>query len=502
MTLANLAVVVRRHFLLIALTGVMGLVVSFLMMRAQPVVYTASSTAQVNAGIGASAAESFQSVLLAQQKARSYRPLFSSRVVGERVAKALKLPDSPASLASRVDVTLPADDVNLLITASGSTPESAKALADAVVVETAAYAAELDAQVVTTTAEFPAKPVKIVPVESALLPGSPSSPRADRFLPLGLFLGLAGGFGLAFLKNRRDTRVRSGRDVEESLGVSVLGMLAQNPELLNLAAGSGSVKDFSTREALRKLRTNLRFVNVDSAPRSIVVSSAHPSEGKSTVSGHLAKVLAESGQRVILVDADLRRPEVAKNFGLDGGVGLTQVLAGTVALEDAVQPSGLERLDILPAGSLPPNPSELLGSQRLRKLIDRLTGDYFVIFDAPPLLPVTDAALLSEATDGVLLVVRANQTRREDLTKAANSIWSVKGTVIGGVLNGLSGRRWDRLRYGDTEYGDSGYGYYYRKGRGRYGYGKYGYSKYGYNSYSYGPESCRDAKKQQKKPRK
>ncbi|NOJ99423.1 CpsD/CapB family tyrosine-protein kinase, partial [Corallococcus coralloides] len=158
------------------------------------------------------------------------------------------------------------------------------------------------------------------------------------------------------------------------------------------------------REALRKLRTNLRFVDVDNPPRSIVITSSAPAEGKSVVSANLARVIAGTGQPTLLIDADLRRPQVAKEFGIDGGVGLSQLLAGAVSLDDVIHEVPGSLLSVLPAGQIPPNPSELLGSRRMQDMIRELGRHYFVVIDAPPVLAVTDAQLLTRHADGAVLV--------------------------------------------------------------------------------------------------
>lgn len=164
-------------------------------------------------------------------------------------------------------------------------------------------------------------------------------------------------------------------------------------------------------------------------------------------------MLAESGEQVVLVDADLRRSAVARAFDLDGSVGLSEVLAGTIPLADALQTTDEPGLQILAAGSTPPNPSELLGSHRMEMLIAELAVKHFVVLDAPPLLPVTDAALLTRSSDGAVLVVASGTTHKEALERAALSLRSVDGKVLGSILNRASTSRVDRIRYGDVEYG-------------------------------------------------
>ena len=173
------------------------------------------------------------------------------------------------------------------------------------------------------------------------------------------------------------------------------------------------------------------------------------------MAANLATVLAESGEQVVLIDADLRRSAVARAFDLDGSVGLTEVLAGTITLPDALQDTDVPGLQILAAGATPPNPSELLGSHRMEQLIEELSQRHFVILDAPPLLPVTDAVLLTRSADGAVLVVAAAKTHKEQVERAAATLRAVDGKVLGAILNQVSTSKVDRIRYGDVEYGYS-----------------------------------------------
>ena len=191
------------------------------------------------------------------------------------------------------------------------------------------------------------------------------------------------------------------------------------------------------------------------------MTSANPGEGKSTMSAVLAQMLASSGQRTVLIDTDLRKPVVHKIFGLDGSVGLTQILAGDMQLSDVAQKiEGQPNLRVVPAGRIPPNPSELLGSQRMKALMDYLQDDAMVIMDAPPLLPVTDAGLLAALADGAILVMEVGGTYKEQARLCGKIFKQVDGRLLGVVLNRASRRNLGSVYYG---YGYGGYGqnYYY-----------------------------------------
>lgn len=464
MTLEDLWKLTRRQFAVIVLSALLGVVLAFGWMLLQPKEYTATAAGYVTAGGGQSIGESFSSQTLAQQKAKAYVTLFTNRRVTQAVIKDLGLDTTPQELASQITATVPPDGVSISVTASGPTPESARDVADTVVSAAAAEAKRIEESGPTREvigADGKARKVKsqaqvlIEPNESAVLPSSPTSPNPTQILPLGLILGLLVGFGIAAVRQYNDTKVRRTEDVEGAAGTGVLGILPKSDDLGSERGDVDRTKSFHEREALRKLRTNLRFVDVDHQPRSIVITSANQGEGKSTVASNLATVLAESGERVVLVDADLRRSAVARAFDLDGTVGLSQVLAGSATLADALQPSHTDGLEILAAGAVPPNPSELLGSHRMEHLIEQLAEDYFVVLDAPPLLPVTDAALLTRSADGAVLVVAAGKTHKEEVERAAAALRAVDGKVLGAILNQVSTSKVDRIRYGDVEYGYS-----------------------------------------------
>lgn len=201
-------------------------------------------------------------------------------------------------------------------------------------------------------------------------------------------------------------------------------------------------------EAFRTLRTNLQFSGLDRPLRTLLITSAGPGEGKTTISANLAVAVAQSGSKVILMGADLRRPAVHSAMGASNAVGVTSVLTGHVSWEDALQPTEIEGLYLLPSGPIPPNPAELLASQRMSDLVDQLkAASDMLIIDAPPVIAVTDAGVLSRLVDGTLLVVSAGITPREIAKAAKEQLQQVGARILGIVVNRL-----------DEE---SGYYYYY-----------------------------------------
>jgi tyrosine-protein kinase Etk/Wzc len=283
-------------------------------------------------------------------------------------------------------------------------------------------------------------------------------------LLVGLFLGVVAAFFLEYL----DQTVKSSSDIERALEIPVLGLipLDHHPST-NGARRNGkrrgaiplvtqSSPDDPAAEAYRALRTNVTFVNAEErALKLICVTSPGPGEGKSTTAANLAVTLAQLGTRTLLVDADLRRPLVHRAFNLVQEPGLTDILVGSATLREAARPNVIPNLDVLPAGALPPNPSELLGSAAMHRLLEELRHEYeTVIFDSPPTLAVTDALVLCASTDATILVLRAGETEEAAAQRALEQLRRVQARIAGAVLNGVE-------RNGDRYY----YYYDYRGGR-------------------------------------
>ena len=350
----------------------------------------------------------------------------------------------------------PPDTVLIKITARAGSPQEAQELADAWVAALAGQVEEIEDPSGSNTRTAP----QVIPVESAALPTTPVSPNPQRNFALGLVLGLLLGFGYAMIRNVLDRKLRTTESVTGRFPVSVVGLIPtadvlsrEKGERAQVALESARApRDKSSAgEAFRKLRTNLMFMDVDNPPRVIVVTSPRPGDGKSTVALNLSMALAASGEKVVLVDADLRRPAVATALGLVEGAGLTEVLAGRLDLDDALQVHADEpNLSVLAAGRVPPNPSELLGSQAMRVLVEKLSQQAYVILDAAPLLPVTDAAVLSTNADGALIVITAGRTVDHELATALHHVEAVRGRTLGVILNQVP-------RKGASAYYYSGY---------------------------------------------
>ena len=290
-------------------------------------------------------------------------------------------------------------------------------------------------------------------VTPAARPGTPVEPRPVRNGGLGLALGLVLGIGLAFLFENLDDRLRTKADFERATDdLPVLGLIPsfEREQLPITLAQPRS----PAAEAYRTLRTSVQFLSIDTPKRLVQVTSPKPSEGKTTTIANLGLALAYAGVRVCIVDCDLRRPCLADAFRVDPTIGFTSVLLGTTTLEDALGASDSwgPHLTILPAGPVPPNPSELLSSPRVQKLFEVLTQMFDVVLvDTPPTLPVSDALVVSRLVDAVLLIGNAGSTTRKEVQHALELLRNVGAPVVGTVLNGLAP--------GDRAHAGYGYGY-------------------------------------------
>lgn len=280
---------------------------------------------------------------------------------------------------------------------------------------------------------------------------------------LGVILGVLLGSALAILLEVMNTSIRRQHEVEEALNIPSLGVIprATSGEItdgrgrlgnlfgargrarstLPSSVGATTVLPSIGGEAYRILRTNLLFSSETQGLRTLVVTSALPQEGKTVIAANLAIAVAREGMRVLLIDADLRRPSMHRLFGVARSPGLAQVLAETASLEAVTRETSISGLSLLPCGSLPGNPTELVRGVRIRQLLERIGSSYdFVIIDTPPVLPVADASIIAAVSDGVLMVVRAGKTERAETQEACGRLTAVGANVVGTVLNDPSGR--------------------------------------------------------------
>lgn len=384
------------------------------------------------------------------QRVKSYADIVSTPPVTQPVIDSLGLDVTPQELANRIKATNPLDTVLLEISVSDPDPRLARDITNAVASQFTQVVRRLE------TPTGGGRPlVKVTLVKAAETPEQPDSPRPTLNLALGLLVGLAIGVGGAVLRETLDTSVTSTEEVKQITGGPVLGVVPEDPRAASQPLVDESTSVHNPRvEAYRQLRTNLQFVDVDHPVRALVVTSAIPVEGKTVTAANLAIAMAESGRRVVLIEADLRRPRTADYFGMEGAVGLTNVLIGQASAHDLLQQFARLPLWVLASGPLPPNPSELLGSHQMGELLKELGEESdVVLLDAPPLLPVTDAAVLATQCDGALLVARHGHTTRDQIAGAVAALDQVGAHLLGTVINRVP------VKSG-TAYGYS-YGYSY-----------------------------------------
>jgi capsular exopolysaccharide synthesis family protein len=324
----------------------------------------------------------------------------------------------------------------------------------------------------------PMKTNNVRVLERAIVSGVPVRPKPIQNLLVGLLLGLGTGIGLAFAIEALDNTLKTQADVEQFLGVPVLGLVP----VIGTAPGAEAVetndhlreRDLGVfldpksvaAECCRSIRTNILFMSPDKPLRTMVVTSPSPQEGKTTTAINLGVTMAEAGGRVLIIDTDMRRPRLHRSFGVPNQNGISTVIVGKTTLEEAIKRTDVPNLDVLTCGPVPPNPSELLHTDRFGVVLADCARLYDrIILDSPPTSAVTDPAVLGNLSDGVVLVVKAGETTRESALHARRQLGSAKARLIGVVVNAID--------FSNPAYG---YEYYYRN-----------YYRYGY-TYGNGPD--------------
>lgn len=442
--------ILHRNWILILAMTILGGAGAFGYSLLQTPSYEASSQLYVSVRSDSSGiSELAQGTSFARQAVVSFVDVVDSAVVLDRVIDDLNLDTTAQKLAGSISASSPQNSVIITIRATAADADMAAAIANSV--------GSNFADVVVNRLEKPegeaTSLVRVETIAPALVPTSPSSPHTPLNVALGLIVGLAAGLGVAVLRSVMDTRIHSLHDIEAATEAPVLGGIALDPDAKKRPLIVHADPRNPRAESFRSLRTNLQFVDVDGSSRSFVVSSAGPGEGKSTTTANLAIALAETGARVVLVDGDLRLPRVADYMGVEGGVGLTDVLIGRAELVDVLQQWGTGKLFVLPSGRTPPNPSELLGSQAMQRTLEALSDAFdYVLVDAPPLLLVTDAAVISRFTSGVLMVAASGTTKKPQLTAAVEKLQAIGSRLFGVIVTMLPSKGPDSYGYGAYSY--------------------------------------------------
>jgi len=401
-----------------------------------------------------------------QQRVKSYAQIVNSPKTLEPVIKRLDLNMDATTLSSMITASAPLDTVLISLTVTDTDPQRASDIANAVADQFGVTVGDLELHGIGVDS-----PVKVSTVKDAIPASSPASPKKAINLALGLLLGFGLGIGLASLRKLLDNTVKNEDDLQGTPLLAAIGFdeIADEKPLVT------QIGRYAARtEAFRTLRTNLQFLNPDAHPQVIVMTSALPNEGKTTSSINLALSLVQAGAKVVLVEADLRRPKVPLYLEMSSmSEGLSELISGPKKLT----PQGIKSmlhayestgLKVMLSGKVPPNPSELLSSKKFEELISLLRKQFeYVIIDCPPLLPVTDAAILSAKADGCVLVVHAGVTKRPHFIGSRDAVKAVGSVILGVIINKIpeSSLEYEYgYRYGYPRYYGANYRPYAKRG--------------------------------------
>ncbi|HET6165354.1 MAG TPA: polysaccharide biosynthesis tyrosine autokinase [Marmoricola sp.] len=437
----------QRRWLTIVVFFLLALLAAGALTYSETPQYESQARVFISADTSGTSIEAFQASNYATQRVASYASLATSRELMQRVISRLNLNMTPNTLAGKISASVSTGTVIIVLNVKDANASVAQKIAKAESEELTNYLTDLE------TAPGKTAPVKATVVDPASYNASAVSPVPVLNLGVAALIGLLVGFGVAVARDLLDNTVSSAKDVEGAIGSPVLASIAYDSDVpkhpLLTEAGSHSPRV----ESFRLLRTNLQFLNLDTRPRSLVITSAVPSEGKTSTAINLAIALAQTGQRVLLIDGDLRRPRAASVLGLERSVGLTTVLVGRSDLHESIQKHAASGVYFLASGPIPPNPTEVLQSNAAQGLFDQLNQMFdMVIIDAPPLLPVSDAAIIARDVDGAILVVRHGKTTKDQLEQARLRLSQIDANLFGVAVNMTPKRT------------SGGYGYQYAYG--------------------------------------
>ncbi|HSK15637.1 MAG TPA: polysaccharide biosynthesis tyrosine autokinase [Gaiellaceae bacterium] len=439
MSADQLLVTLWRRKWIVLLTVLVATVATYAVSLQLPKVYSAEATLFV--GNRSEAGSDFEAIQSSQVLARTYAELIQSPNVAARVAEELPGGESPSEVLERTSFRPISDTQLLVVQAEGSTPTEAAELANA-------YAQGFASYVET---ELPAETNGEVTVaDAAQPPASAVRPRPALYTAVMFVFALFLGAGLALLRDRLDTRLGSEEELANELGVPVLARVPT----LGRRRRQAKAREQRFLEAFRILRTNLAFLSPQQPLASVVLASASPAEGKSTCAIALARVMAEQGRRVLVIEGDLRRPALARMYELDGPAikGLTHYLALGWRFEEVVHETPVRNVFVMPAGAVPPNPSTLLRPDALKSLLaDAAEWADFVIVDSPPLSAGADATILAHAVGTVIFVVNHRRGSRTKVAASIRQLRQTDATIAGLIVNEIAGADDSDRYYGEVD---------------------------------------------------
>jgi capsular exopolysaccharide synthesis family protein len=432
-TLQTYLRILRERWRLVTLVLIVGTGLAVIITILTPRSYVATAQVYVGSNTSNDPLAQYNQVLSNQTQVATYADIVHSPDILHKVEQLNNLPQTAAedaALTSKISAVAPQQRSLVNISVSDSSADNAASLANATA---RAFVEVVENYSKPTGSSTPAS--RLIVSGPATAPTSPVAPRPGLNIVLGFILGLLGGISLAVARDVLDRRVKSAEALSRVAGVPTMGVIIDDPKTARHPIATRAGARNRRAENFRQLRANLQFANVDRHPRIIAITSSIPNEGKTTAAINLASTLAEAGFRVCLVDADLRRPSVAKALGLPGSVGLTSVLIHQIGVMEAAQHAG-SSLYVLTSGPTPPNPSEVLASSYVRDVIRSLLDNVdYVVLDTAPLLPVADGAEVAALADGTLVVVRYNETTDTQVKRALEHLHRVGAQVLGTVLN-------------------------------------------------------------------
>jgi succinoglycan biosynthesis transport protein ExoP len=443
MTLAEYLGVFRRYWFGIVVLSLVGALCGYVVGARAEVKYRASTSVLVNTVISGSGNDILQGTTYVEKQISSYVGLVTSQRVLQSTIDKLHLHTTPKALAGSVSADSPTDTALININATSADPVQAAAIANAVT-------DSLSEEVAAVSPQFEGKPaIRLSTVKNADVPRTAFAPNRRLYIVVGLLAGFLLGLVLALSRRSLGSAINDANDVARVTDLPVVGEIVASKPGTTLPAAVLKDPTGLEAESMRGLAANLSFLGVDHGLRSLVITSASTGESKSSLAASVSLVLAEGSNKVLLVDADLRKPTIHRLTNLDNSIGLSTVLIGKDTLELAVQPWGHEGLDVLTSGPSAPNPAQLLSSQAMRALVAKAEASYdFIVIDSAPLLSVADAVWLTRVASGMLVAVRRGKTHPRALRRAMEIVAPTRTSVLGLVITRV--RRSSRAKYAYT----------------------------------------------------
>jgi capsular exopolysaccharide synthesis family protein len=421
--------VARRQWWIAVISIVLALAVALVVTFRMPKTYAADVTFFFTTP-NAQASDLYPAAMFSQARLKSYAALLTSDRIIDPLSAAPGVDIPRGELAGQITSEVVADTVMLVVTVQDRSRERALRAITALTPLFEEVVGSLE-----NSGDKSKPTVRVEVVAGPELQPQPVSPRLGNNLSLAALAGLMIGAALAVVREVSDSSLRTAEALQTLTGAPVLARVPIDASAPSRSGPFVSDPNSPRAEALRRLRTNLQYSDPGRPVRIVAVTSAVPAEGRSATACSLALLFAESGLRVLIVDAELRHPRLASFLGRENAAGLSTVLTGATTLDEVLQPWGTG-LWLLSSGQTPPNPSELLSSGRMTDLVEELRGRFdTVIFDCPPLLPVTDAAVIAARSDGALFVARCRRTKTGQVTGAVRTLHGVNARIVGCVLN-------------------------------------------------------------------